>query len=100
MKNYDLMAVFKPNLDNDELDEVLDKMAKGLKELGGKVISTEKTGRKKLAYDIQNFRDGFFVTMILEIPEDKVADFNRNLRLNENILRIMFLEQTKSMQGA
>ena len=58
-----------------------------------KVESTDKTGRKKLAYDVQNFRDGFFVTSVLSLPEESVAEFRRQLKLNDNILRTMFLAQ-------
>ena len=60
MKNYELLTVFKPGLDAEEVDKALEALGKTASELGGKVVSTDKAGRKKLAYDIQNFRDGFF----------------------------------------
>jgi len=92
MKKYELLAVFKPNLDTEETDKLIDKISSVIVEFGGSVDSVEKTGRKKLAYDIQNFRDGYFSTMILSLPADKVAEFKRQLRLNENIIRTMFME--------
>lgn len=92
MKTYELMAVFKPNLDAEETDKAIDALSKTASELKGKVKSTDKAGRKKLAYDIQGFRDGFFATIIVELPEENVAEFRRQLRLNDNILRTMFLE--------
>ncbi len=96
MKNYELLTVFKPGLDAEEVDKALEALGKTVSDLGGKVVSTDKTGRKKLAYDIQNFRDGFFVTSVLSLPEDKVAEFRRQLRLSDNILRTMFLEASKA----
>ncbi len=96
MKTYELLTVFKPNLDAEEVDKLVDKINSDITGFGGKVESTDKIGRKKLAYEIQNFRDGFFVNSVLSIPADKVADFNRQLRLNDNILRIMFLETAKT----
>lgn len=92
MKNYELLTVFKPNLDAEEVDKLIAKLGECIDSFGGKVESTDKTGRKKLAYDIQNFRDGFFVTTILALPGDKVAEFKRQLRLNDNIIRTMFME--------
>ena len=92
MKNYELMTIFKPNLDAEEVEKVIEKIDSTIVEFGGNVISTDKSGRKKLAYEIQNFRDGFFTTTILALPADKVAEFKRQLRLNDNILRTMFLE--------
>lgn len=95
MKTYELLTVFKPNLDAEEVDKLIEKLNSTIVDFGGKVESTDKIGRKKLAYDIQNFRDGFFATLILNLPSDKVAEFNRQLRLNDNILRIMFMEVSK-----
>ena len=96
MKKYELMSVFKPNLDAEEVDKAIDALSKVVSDLKGKVESTDKAGRKKLAYDIQNFRDGFFVNFVLSLPEENVAEFRRQLRLNDNILRTMFLEASKA----
>ena len=95
MKTYELLAIFKPNLDAEEVDKAIEKVSANISEFGGKVESVDKIGRKKLAYDVQSFRDGFFSSMILELPADKVAEFKRQLRLNDNILRTMFLEVSK-----
>ena len=86
------MTIFKPNLDAEEVDKVIEKINSVITEFGGNVVSTDKGGRKKLAYEIQNFRDGFFATTVLSIPADKIAEFKRQLRLNDNILRTMFME--------
>ncbi|MBQ8458987.1 30S ribosomal protein S6 [bacterium] len=92
MKTYELMAIFKPNLDAEEVDKIIEKINSTITEFGGSVASVDKAGRKKLAYEIQSFRDGFFATTILSLPAEKVAEFKRQLRLNENILRTMFME--------
>ena len=96
MKNYELLTVFKPSLDAEEVDKAIEAIGKIASDLGGKVVSTDKSGRKKLAYDIQNFRDGFFVTTLVSLPAEKVAEFRRQLRLSDNILRTMFLEASKA----
>ncbi|MBR1943830.1 30S ribosomal protein S6 [bacterium] len=95
MKKYELLTILKANLDTDEIDKVIEKMDSDLAELGGKVESRDKMGRKKLAYDIQKSRDGFFVNTILSMPEEKVADFRRALKLNDNVLRVMLLDVTE-----
>lgn len=92
MKNYELLTIFKPNLDTEEVDKLIAKLDEVITGFGGKVESSDKIGRKKLAYDIQNFRDGFFYSSVLSIPADKIAEFRRQLRLNDSILRTMFME--------
>ena len=98
MKNYELLAIFKPSLDSEELDKVVDKISEEVKSYKGSVSSIDKLGRKKLAYDVQGYRDGYFTTMIVSIPGETVVDFKRSLKLNENILRFMFMEEAKKTQ--
>ncbi len=61
MKNMNCLLPLKPNLDNDEADKVTAKIEETVSSLGGSILETEKLGRKKLAYDVQGFRDGFMV---------------------------------------
>lgn len=96
MKNYELLTVFKPNLDAEEVEKILSKIEETIESYKGKVLSADRIGRKRLAYDIQKFRDGFFVTQVLTLPAEKIVDFKRQLKLNDNILRVMFLEVGKT----
>ena len=99
MKNYELLAIFKPSLDSEELDKEVEKISKEVKSYKGSIDSIDKMGRKKLAYDVQSYRDGYFASIILSIPADKVVDFKRNLKLNENVIRFMFMENSKKPQA-
>lgn len=91
MKTYELLTVFKPNLDAEEVDKLIAKLNDTIVGFGGKIESTDKIGRKKLAYDIENFRDGFFANSVLTLPADKVAELKRQLKLSDNIIRTMFM---------
>ena len=95
MKTYELLTIFKPNSDAEDAEKAVETLNKVVVDFGGKIESTDKTGRKKLAYEIENFRDGFFVTTELSLPAEKVAEFRRQLKLNDNVLRTMFLESSK-----
>ena len=95
LRKYELLTIIKPNMDAEEADKVIEKIEETVKSLGGKVTSTDKMGRKKLAHDIQNFRDGHYVAQRLELSPEKVAEFRRQLSLNDNILRTMFMEESK-----
>ena len=80
MKNYELLAIFKPNLDAEEVDKAIERMTAAITELSGKVVSIDKIGRKKLAYEIQNFRDGYFTSVVISLPAENVAEFKRQLK--------------------
>ena len=98
MKNYELLTVFKPSLDSDELDSIVEKISEEIKSQKGSIISVDKMGRKKLAYDVQGYRDGFFANLIISLPAESIVEFKRNLKLNDNVLRFMFMEISKKAQ--
>ena len=98
MKQYELLVVFKPNADSEEIDKLIAKLTSDIEGLKGSVDSVEKMGRKKLAYEIENFRDGFFANVMLSLPAEKVADLKRQIKLNDNIIRMMLLASEKATQ--
>ncbi len=90
MKKYELFTIIKPNLDNDEADKVVSRVEEIVKSLGGSVSDCDKMGRKKLAYEVAGFTDGFMVNQELSLSEDKVVELKRQLKLNDSIIRTMF----------
>ncbi len=99
MKNYELLTIFKPSLDSEELDKAVDKISEEVKSFEGSVASVDKMGRKKLAYDVQGYRDGYFTSLVVSIPAEAVVEFKRSLKLNENVLRFMFMEEARKAQA-
>ena len=61
MRTYELLSIIKPNIDSEEFDKEVAKIEDTITSLEGKVLSTDKMGRKKLSYDIKDYRDGYFV---------------------------------------
>ena len=49
MKKYELMAIFKPNLDAEEVDKLIERIGAVIAEFGGSLESTDKAGRKKIS---------------------------------------------------
>ena len=90
MKTYELFTIIKPNLDNDEADKVASRVENAIKSLGGNVKECDKIGRKKLAYEIAGYSDGFMINQVLTIPSDKIVELKRQLKLNDSIIRTMF----------
>ena len=55
----------------------------------------EKTGRKRLPYEVKGYSDGYLMTTLFELPEEQVAELKRLISLNDNIIRTMFVEASK-----
>ena len=55
MRTYELLSIIKPNIDSEEFEKISGKIEETIQSLEGKVLSTDKMGRKKLSYDIKDF---------------------------------------------
>ncbi len=80
----------------EEVDKTITALDGTIQNYGGKVINVAKIGRGVLAYEVNNFRDGFYASIIMELPEDKIVDLKRNLKLNENFIRANVLDKSKA----
>ncbi len=90
MKNYDLFTIIEPNLDNEETEKVIAKIEEIVKSLDGSVVNCEKVGRRKLAYEVSGYTDGYVVNQVVSVPADKIVELRRQLKLNNSIIRTMF----------
>lgn len=91
MRNYELLCILKTGFDIETSDQVISNIEASVKNLEGNISTTNKIGRKKLAYDINKTRDGFYVVFDLEIDASKVVELKRYLKLNESVLRSFIL---------
>ena len=95
-KQYDLFTIIKPNLDNDEADKVSSRIEDIVKSLGGSVGEVDKLGRKKLAYEVAGYSDGYVVNQVVSVPADKIAELKRQIKLNDSVIRMMFTTKEKA----
>ncbi len=94
MEKYELLSVVRANIDLDEADKVVARIGEIVSNLGGTILDTDKMGKRKLAYLVKGFKEGYMVSQKMNLPQDKVKELKRQLKLNEDIIRTMF-EKTK-----
>jgi len=76
----------------EEVEKVIKGLEEQIEKLEGKVNNIDKLGRKKLAYEIQKFRDGFYIVCDIDLPASKVAELKRYIKLNDSFLREMIFD--------
>lgn len=90
-----MIYCLKPTLDPDSVELTINNIETYITNLKGKIIKTEKLGRKRLAFDVKKFRDGFYSSTYFELDSQKVKALKRNLKLNENVIREMIINVEK-----
>ena len=87
MKKYELMYVLVNNISDEEKDALIEKVSGLITKNNGVIVSTEKLGSKKLAYEINKKRDGFYVLTNFEAEASVPATVCNTLRITDGILR-------------
>lgn len=95
MNTYEAFVILKPILDVDNSDNVLKVLEDAVESMNGKVVKKDKLGRKRLAYEINKFKDGFIATYLLKMDPASVLSFKRACQLNEDILRLTMVNRNK-----
>lgn len=87
LKSYETMYIVRPNLDEEPTDKVIAQVEEFIKSHGGEKIVTDKKGRKRLAYEVNKMRDGFYVLTTFDAPAESIAVIKRMMTLSEDIIR-------------
>ena len=87
MRDYELMVVLDPNLDEAAIEAMNTRIQALVTQRGGTVDNVDMWGRKRLAYPIGRFRDGFYILHRLQLPPTAATEIERALKLTESVIR-------------
>ncbi len=91
MRKYELVCVIQPDLDDNALNGVLEKVQGWIGEAGGSVDKVEMWGKRRMAYPIRKQFDGYYVLMNIALAPKATAGLQRNLRFLEPVMRHMLV---------
>ena len=89
MRNYELMSIIQPDLDESVYNDALERIKGWVTESGGSVDKTEAWGRRKLAYTIRKQTEGQYVLMNITLDPKAASELERNIRFLEPVIRHM-----------
>jgi small subunit ribosomal protein S6 len=87
MTNYEVTYILRPALEESEVEERSNAIAEIVKSHGGEVVGIEKLGKKRLAYEIKDAREGYYVVMQFKGEPATSKELERLLKLHEDVLR-------------
>jgi small subunit ribosomal protein S6 len=88
-RTYEIMFIVRPDVEEAEQDKLIETFSGYVTSGGGTIKSTEKMGRRRLAYTVQKFNDGFYVLLIVEAPASLVGELERRLRVQESVIKFI-----------
>ncbi|GGA69951.1 hypothetical protein GCM10011507_21890 [Edaphobacter acidisoli] len=88
-RTYEVMYIVRPDVEEADIDKLIEGFEKNVTDGGGEVKSTEKMGRRRLAYTVRKFNDGFYVLMTIAAAGSLVGEIERRLRVSEQVIKFI-----------
>ena len=87
MRRYELMLLFRPDLEDDKLQSAVEKVTRAIVNAGGTLTKVSPWGKRRMAYEIQHFREASYFLLHFDIAPSAIRDIERGLLISEEILR-------------
>ena len=101
MRRYELMLLFRPDLEDDQLQAAVERVTRAIVNAGGSLSKISPWGKRRLAYPIQHHRDASYFLIHFDIEPAAVRDIERGLLISEEILRhLVVLLPPRDRRGA
>jgi len=102
VRRYELMLLFRPDLEDDQLQAAVERVTRAIENAGGGLSKISPWGKRRLAYPIQHHRDASYFLIHFDIEPAAVREIERGLLISEEILRhlVVVLEPRKRAASA
>jgi small subunit ribosomal protein S6 len=88
-RTYEIMFIVRPDVEETELDKLIETFSGYITNGGGAVKTTEKMGRRRLAYTVKKFNDGLYVLLVVDSPASLISEIERRLRVSEQVIKFI-----------
>lgn len=95
MNNYEIMFIVKATMESGDVKKTAEGYKKLVSDLKGKVAEYRELGEKKFAYPIKKEMNGYYFVMQVEADKDCIGEFDRKIRLDENVLRHLIIRKER-----
>lgn len=99
MRQYELVMLISPQVSDEEVSGVVDKVTQFVASRGGEVQSVNPWGRRRLAYHIRNFEEANYVQANFNLDPQHAGALETSLKLNESVLRHLLLKVEAQERG-
>ncbi len=89
MREYEVMYIIKPNFEDDKYTEIIEKYNALIQANGGEILKVEPWGKRRLAYEIEKLREGYYVLLRINGAPELPKELERNFKIADVIMRYL-----------
>lgn len=98
MAAYESVFILRPDLDREGVDKTCERIVGVVTGSGGSVLSIEKVGLRRLAYEIMHFSDGFYVILNYEGEPAATRELERFFKISDEVIRYLIVKREVPFQ--
>jgi small subunit ribosomal protein S6 len=87
MRNYEIMFIVNPNATEEDIDKINSQIESIITSGGGKIGKIEKMGKRRLAYEVDKQREGYYVLFDIDANGDIIKECERRLRVMDAVIK-------------
>jgi len=91
VRPYEAMFILRPDLEEEAIKELVARFQEIVTSRGGEVTQVNEMGRRRLAYPIKHFREGYYVVLNFNSKPDASEELNRVARITDSVIRHMII---------
>jgi small subunit ribosomal protein S6 len=100
MRRYETIFIASPTLTDEQADELVKQYEGIIAEQGGELLKTDKWGRKKLAYEVQKFSEGYYTLFEMNAGPNLIAELERRFRNNDAVIKYLSVRMDEAEKAA
>jgi len=100
MRRYETIFIASPTLTDEQADELVKQYEGIIAEQGGELLKTDKWGRKKLAYEVQKFSEGYYTLFEMNAGPTLIAELERRFRNNDAVIKYLSVRMDEAEKAA
>ncbi|MDA1477017.1 30S ribosomal protein S6 [Bacillus changyiensis] len=93
MRKYEVMYIIRPDVDEESKKAVVERFNNILTTNGAEITGTKDWGKRRLAYEINDFRDGFYQIVNIQSGSEAVQEFDRLAKISDDIIRHIVVKE-------
>ena len=89
MRDYEIMYIIRPDIEEEAQTSLIERFNSILTDNGAEIDKVDEMGKRRFAYEINDYRDGFYIVINFKGDENAVNEFDRQAKYSDDILRHM-----------
>ncbi|HET8677746.1 MAG TPA: 30S ribosomal protein S6 [Blastocatellia bacterium] len=100
MRVYEVLFIIAPNVEEGDIDTLITQLSDVATNQGARVARIDRMGRRRLAYQIQKFTEGYYVVFTVEGTGAEIAEVERRMRVTDAIIRYITIRIDEDLKRA